>query len=332
MKYDFGIITDMGGKVGSGHFYRCLAISQELIKHKKKVIFLIKNKKDFVAQLHKTKFPYYVINRKSDLKWANYCENFLSNVEVVIIDMPSQNEMYSKIFHKKSKTVVIDDVGGKTLYADIVFNGQIVNKFHKYQNKNKTTKFFLGPKFMILRNDFKKIKKLSFPKQKTIKKILLTFGGSDEENIAKSISSFFVEKNFFVTIIAGSSHPYKKLVNEFRNYSHINIKTSIPNMASLFAKQDIVISSSGITSYELANLGIPCILIPLDQFQNEIAKALMKKGFGINYGFWDNDFQRLEKTILNLEDYEKRKKMIENGKKIVDNKGLSRVVENLLNL
>jgi len=53
MQYDFGIITDIGGNVGSGHFYRCQAISQELIKHKKKVIFLIRNKKKIITELQK---------------------------------------------------------------------------------------------------------------------------------------------------------------------------------------------------------------------------------------------------------------------------------------
>ena len=48
MEYDVGIRVDMGGKIGSGHYFRCLAIAQQLQKQKKKVIFLVKNKTELL--------------------------------------------------------------------------------------------------------------------------------------------------------------------------------------------------------------------------------------------------------------------------------------------
>ena len=39
MQFDFGFRIDTGNKVGSGHFFRCLSIAEELIKNKFKVIF-----------------------------------------------------------------------------------------------------------------------------------------------------------------------------------------------------------------------------------------------------------------------------------------------------
>ena len=41
INYDFGIRIDLGGKVGSGHFFRCLGIAEELKKLGFNVIFLV---------------------------------------------------------------------------------------------------------------------------------------------------------------------------------------------------------------------------------------------------------------------------------------------------
>ena len=40
MNYDYAFRFDLGGDVGSGHFYRCFAVAKELQRKRKKILFL----------------------------------------------------------------------------------------------------------------------------------------------------------------------------------------------------------------------------------------------------------------------------------------------------
>ena len=64
--------------------------------------------------------------------------------------------------------------------------------------------------------------------------------------------------------------------------------------------------------------------------ENFTASSLAKKGFGLNYGFWDNDTQRMKNMILSLDDYKKRRNMLDSGRKIIDGKGLDRITANIM--
>jgi spore coat polysaccharide biosynthesis predicted glycosyltransferase SpsG len=103
-------------------------------------------------------------------------------------------------------------------------------------------------------------------------------------------------------------------------------------VASIYLKNDIVIASSGMTSYELACLGVPSLFIPSGEHQHKIAKEFMKKGFGINYGFWDDNYEHFSKVLAKFSSYYFRKEMNRNGKKIVDGKGVFRIIKGLINL
>lgn len=332
MKYNFGIRVDMGEKVGSGHFYRCLALAQEFSRKKMKTIFLITNKQEFLKHIQKLPFPYYVLKGNSEQEIIDNCKTILPNIEKLIVDLPLRNSDYSKEFSSTTKVAILDDVGNKTIYSDLLVNGSAVKKYHNYKILSKKTKRLIGPKFMILRKEFADARNRVKIKKEPIKKILLTFGGTDDADITRSLSLFLVNHNFKITVVIGPSYSHKQDLKNFANQHNFTIKDSVIRIADLFSKQDLVISSSGLTSYELACLGIPSIFIPIDEEQKPTSKTLQKLGFGVYYGFWDQNFKKLEKILSEINDYSLRKKMFVQGRKILDGKGLNRVVKNLLEL
>ena len=332
MEYDFGIRLEMGSQVGSGHFYRCLALSKELRKHGKKVIFLVSNKKKLAKHITGN-VPFYVVRGKSEKDFVNHCFKLSKNIKVFIFDLPFHNELYSKKFENHDKTVVIDDLGNKTICSKVLFNGSIIEKFYKYKLKDGKTRKFFGPKYMVLREGFLKKRSYTKIKSNSIKKILLTFGGNDEQNMTKKILYALLKKKFGVSVVLGPTYLQKKrLIDSAKQYSNLHIESNVKNMAKLIYKQDLVISRPGITTYELACLGVPTLLIPSSRPQNLLAQKMQKNGFGLNYGYWDNDFSRLDNFLSQLDDYKVRKNMHNFGKKMVDGKGLFRVSKILLSL
>ena len=322
MDYDYGFRIDIGGSVGSGHFYRCYAIAEKLIENKLKIIFLVNNKNEIKLHLKNKKISFHVIKNEKEFKEIS------KSIKKIIIDLPFKNSKYSRMLQKNNKTIIIDDLGNKKIFSDLLFNGSIVNEFQKYSiNKNKT-KYFQGPKFILLRSEFYLVKN-EFKVNKNIKKILIIFGGNDEKNITEKILKKILQKKIKITIVVGPSYKYLKNIKKYISNKEIKLFQNKKNISNLFIKQDLVITSAGITTYELASLGIPSILIPMDKYQMKTAKKMELNGFGLNYGYWNDNGQKLDKLINSISNYENRKKMSKRGKKIVDGKGLERILKKI---
>lgn len=332
MNYDFGIRVDVGENTGSGHFFRCYSIAEKLIQNGFKVVFIVNNENAIKSHL-KEKIPYIVLKSTNELDRINQCKEIAKNISKLIVDLPFKNESYSESLSNHVKTIIIDDIGNKSIVSQLLFNGHIVKGFQNYSIDKKITKYFFGPQYMILRSEFELIRNKINPPDQKIKKILLTFGGNDDNDVTRKILPYFVKKNYEITIVLGPSYKHysnlEKIIPKNKNFQII---VNEKNVASLFSKQDLVISSSGITVYELACLGIPCILIPSDEYQEKTAIEMSKQGFGKNFGFWDDDFKKLEQFIFSLDGISERKKMHFIGRKLVDGKGLSRVLERIHDL
>ena len=331
-KFDFGIRVDMGGIIGSGHIYRSSALADELIKNGKSVVFIIKNKKNFLLHTHGKKYQYIDLKTSNDIECIKKCKK-LKGIKNLILDLQKHNEKYAEKLKSKFFIISIDDVGNKKIYSNVIINGQIGKFNYNYSFNNLDTKRLLGTEYIILRNSFHKLSKKFSISKKPIKKILLAFGGSDDEDVIRKILPFLISRNFEITVILGATYPHSNLISLLaKKHKNLQIKKSVNEMASIYLKNDIVIASSGMTSYELACLGVPSLFIPSGEHQHKIAKEFMKKGFGINYGFWDDNYEHFSKILAKFSSYYFRKEMNRNGKKIVDGKGIFRIIKGLINL
>lgn len=330
--YDFGIRVDMGDEVGSGHFFRCLALARELRIRNKSVIFLL-NEKNILSNHTDEPFHSLALRGHSETERIRECKELLKNIKVLIIDLPHHNGDYSKELGGDNNVVIIDDLGEIEIYSKFLINGSVVRKFHKYDIKNRSTRSFIGPGFMLIRKDFINFRDRVRITNNAVKNILMIFGGSDDENLTCKILPLLVKGRYEVTVVLGPTNSREEEVRRIAaGSSNVKIERRVEKIAELFAKQDLVISSSGVTTYELASLGIPTIMVPIVDAQNETAKAMEAEGFGINYGPWDGDLTRFEAVLKKMDDYELRKQMYEAGRKIVDGMAVSRISDILLTL
>ena len=332
MLYDFGFRLNVGNEVGSGHFFRCLSIAEKLIEMKLNIIFIVNDKKEIESHLKNKKISLYLLNEIDEEGRIFECKKIVKNISKLIVDLPFHNELYSEKLKKDCKLIIIDDIGHKKIFSEILVNGSIVKEYQDYLVDKRITKYFSGSKYILLRSQFIKIRE-DIKLEKKIKKILIIFGGADEKNITEKILPYFLDKLYNITVVLGPSYKFENELEEIiLKNKFIKIIKYENNIAKLFANQDLVISSSGITSYELACLGIPSIFIPIDEYQAETSKSFEKLGFGINYGFWDNDFKKLEKTISVISDYSLRVKMYFLGRKLIDGLGSDRILKEIVKL
>ena len=315
-------------ELGFGHAYRGIHLAQNFKKND--VSFLLEDygglKKLFVN--HRFKKIHYL---KKETTLTNDLKKTMSiirkeKIDIVIIDKFKPDIQYIKNLKKFVKVVVISDLNTIDFPADLVFNG-FVGFRKKIQYNKFGTKCFLGPSYQILNNDFSKKEKI--PKKY---KLLVTFGGSDENKI---ISKFLhalenYDPGFKIKIILGLGTPKLDLENKhFR--SKITIVQDTKNMFKEISSAEFGLCSGGITSYEFVSLGIPFAIVSQVKHQVKTAKQWEMLGVARNLGLVNKTSYKKIESFLQLIDSNPTAVCSKNSK-IVDGLGAKRTIKEIMTL
>jgi UDP-2,4-diacetamido-2,4,6-trideoxy-beta-L-altropyranose hydrolase len=320
--------VDASKSIGIGHIMRCLAFSEELKKHGHKCYILYEVLDDeLITKIGKFDVEFCRINsiekliffsKKQDVKW-------------IVTDSYNLNKEYiQNLKNENFKVLSIDDNAIIHYFSDIVVNQNIGSEKIKF-SAEKYTKFLLGSKYVMLRDELLKRDKKKY--KKYVEKILITLGGTDTDNLTLKILKSLEEinKNYEFIVIIGPLNNFYKELKRFSDNSKARVRLlkSPENMADIYLESDIAISAGGSSCYELAYFGIPNIIITVADNQLNIAKELDKKNVSIYLGKKE-DFSsnKIKENVLKLiNDNSLRKNMAENGRKLVDGKGKQRIIE-----
>ena len=313
------ISVDGNHRIGMGHFYRSVNLAINLRKNNHKVVFLTRD--STVKELLPKSFKCQLIKKYSLLKQKKIIDELKS--DVIIIDKLKEKTKTIKMLQKICKNVIAIDYIGKN--KKIIENS--INML--YPISGNTTGSFSGFKFAILNEKFLKTKPIIVKKK--INSLLVIQGGSDTHCfIPKIINALnHLKESMKISVVLGPSfNCWNNLRKALKNNTKpLKIYHDVKNMSSLMSKHDIAITGGGMTLLELSYLGIPSIIICGENFENETATLMQKKGFGINLGYNSKLSENKITSITNelITNYNIRKRMNTHGKRIVDGKGLRRV-------
>jgi len=233
------------------------------------------------------------------------------------------------------RVLFLDDDGRFDSYpADVVLNQNISASPMMYANREAFTRLLLGSVYVPLRPEFqaKRPRREQAPKGR---KILVTMGGSDPENITEKVVQALARADLELKVVIGGGNPRRDELTRLAESisSKIEIEWSPDNMAPLMQRADIAISAAGSTCWELAYMGLPAIVIPSSIDQQSIALGLAEQGVALNLGWHANLSEEAvhDAAIGLLHDHKRRVSMSERGRKLIDGQGAARVVEYLQN-
>ena len=319
---------------GFGHLSRCISLGLNLKKKGFDIIFIINKNNSAIKELKKNSFKYILIPKS-----FSYSKEFsfiikiinLKKIDSIIVDMREYSEnLTKKLCGNYFKIILLDDGWSNLVYADIIFNGTILKKIHKYIKNNEESKLFFDTKYFLTNLEFQKHKKKSSEiNEKKKYNVTISMGGSDQNGLTlKMVNSIIDLKNIDLKIIIGPFYKdLKKLEKLIENKKFCSIVRSPNNIWKYFKKSDVVISNAGSTLFELAIQKIPTICISAVEHQMTYANEFSRKGFSINLGFWKKIEGKNISKILSelLQNKVKRKKISHLGNNLVDGKGLSRI-------
>jgi len=353
--------VDSSNIIGSGHVMRCLAFADELRRQKFSVSFICRKFEgdliDFIAQkgykVHRLpycRFPRQIKEGPDPYKkwlgadWQSDAAQTLDIVNRIKPDwMIVDHYAIDRNWEKRLKTAVnkvmaIDDLANRRHECDILLDQNLyANMRLRYQKLlPKACKELLGPKFALLRPEFRKARAKSRCRDGKVKKILVFFGGVDltnETGKVLKVLARLTRADISVDVAIGINNPHKVMIEGLvKKMPNLTCHNKIKNISRLMRSADLFIGTAGITTWERCCLGLPSLVITIARNQVQIIKYLAKKNilFYVGEGHKVKS-ARIQKDIeYFLARPERLKRYSLNSLKLVDGLGAQRCARTLI--
>jgi UDP-2,4-diacetamido-2,4,6-trideoxy-beta-L-altropyranose hydrolase len=294
-KSQIGIVVDAGPTLGYGHAVRCLRLANALVDDAAVIFYpLSESCREFL------------LAGNSDDKFGFGKSKFETNElpPLVITDLREAHGITAAIRRNGSRHISIHDLGLAQCYSDVAIDGSVATLFPYAPDKHRS--LFLGPKYMITRG--------TVVRSKPSDTVLVTLGGGATTNFAAKISEEVWKAGLTPVTTRGFIGSSPMSDEEF---------------AQAMATCRFAISGSGVTLYDLLASGVPTIAVAFDRIQLRTADAFHERGAVLSAGL----AQRLTPSALMrccvemLQNRQLFQRLSEAGQKLVDGKGLSRVIE-----
>lgn len=165
-----------------------------------------------------------------------------------------------------------------------------------------------------------------------IERVLITMGGGDSENLTELVLKGLDTWGFSgrVDVILGSANPHEREISSLVDTLSISttISRNIDDMPRRIWEADIGFSSLGLTTFEMALLGLPAIIITGTEFNAEVADiyARMNKGC-IDLGYYKKvSSEQIVRTMKKVGPREIRDGFSSISRRIVDGRGKNRTL------
>ncbi len=227
-----------------------------------------------------------------------------------------------------------DGVVTKPFAPDILLDQNLGAESRNYELITEGAQALLGVRYACLGQQFTDvIARKRMPEIAT--KVLVTFGGADADNATSVVVDALkgVSELESVTVVLGVSNVHADAIKRScAADSRFECVRNVSNMAELMVNSDLAIAAAGSTSWELAALGVPSVLVTTADNQEPIARAVSDQGAAVSIGWIAPD--DVEKVRSKVEvfatDRSRRESISVSGQMLVDGKGASRVVNAML--
>jgi UDP-2,4-diacetamido-2,4,6-trideoxy-beta-L-altropyranose hydrolase len=304
------IRVDASGQIGTGHFMRCLTMADAWKKQGSQIRFvsrhlpeemhnmlttkehefaLLENEQNGSTLDELTHAPWLGVSQAQD---ATDTIRALSDQtwDWLIVDHYALDSRWESGLRQIAKMILaIDDIADRQHDCDLLLDQNLYGDMGiRYTDKvPKHCGMLLGPNYALLRDEFRKLREHIKPRNGSVKRILIFFGGVDAGNFTgRAIEALAVSDlgGIHVDVVIGAQHPCGEIIKAAcaqRGYA-CHIQTT--RMAELMASADLAIGAGGSASWERCCLGVPAILVALADNQINIAKALDAFGACIYIG------------------------------------------------
>lgn len=260
-------------ELGLGHIYRVLTLAYDMTEHD--VVFVCDKKYPMgIERLQAANMSVVVVEGDEGLlKWlSDY------RPDVYVHDcLDTDRELMKRIRSYVGRLVTFEDLGDGAREADAVINAI-------YEGASRHLNVYTGKSYVALRDEFLTASPKQFEEQ--VRHVLVMFGGTDPLDLsarvfkmAKAYNADGARVEFDFVLGSG----YEGAVREGDASLGIKVTRDVARVSDRMKLADMAFSSQGRTTFELASMGVPTIVLAQNKREQLHRFAQMDNGF-INLG------------------------------------------------
>lgn len=355
--------ADASLEIGTGHVMRCLTLADALDSKGVQCVFVCRAhvghlENEILRRGHKCvllPLAMQQINFDSNglahaawlgCHWKADAEETLAvlagqQVDWLIVDHYALDARWEvHLSHVCRNILAIDDLADRPHLCKILLDQTLGRTNQDYEKLVPVHCLrLIGPRYALLRPEFSAVRDLSLSRRQKprIRQVLVSMGGVDQTDATGRVLDALVKcalpVDCSLVVVMGSKAVW---LDSIRRKAcampwPTSVKVSVQNMAQIMAESDLALGAAGTTAWERCCLGLPTITMVLADNQRDGAAALQKAGAVIV-----QDDMTLDNTLPCLfEDLKNTTTLSDlsaSGARVVDGFGVSRVVEELLNV
>ena len=332
MTADVAFLAEANQSIGTGHLVEALHLARAAEGSGLRSIVIVPRATPR-RLLESHPFPVWPIESldPQDLnRWA--AQACASGVRAAVIDFRSvTNLQLTGLAAGGVKTYCIDELGGRTLECEAVFNPTIMEDRHHYGPAD-SARLFKGPSYFPLAAEYARYHRQPRSFMGALGSVTISMGGVDRSGATLRV---FAALDAWPTnadrhVVLGGSFAWEQEFEELLSTSRSRwqVHRNPSGLAELLAASDVAITAGGNTLYELACVGTPAIVLHEDAHEGEQGSAFESRGFGRAIGSGVSfEAGKLRAALMEFDNAEVREAHSLAGRAIVDGLGAARICD-----
>ncbi len=266
------IRADAGPTIGTGHVLRCLALAQAWRDAGGEVILATaelpvalaarwRAEIGSIARIHAKRgssSDAAALRRIAAIEGADW-------ITVDGYEFPTS--YLADLRELRTPLAMVDDMVHLERYpVDLLLNQNLSASPARYLGRTpKDARLLLGPRFSLLRREFRVATSGRRKNARPPSRVLVTFGGADAENYTERILANLAagaRTDFTAVVLIGSANPHVAALQQqaARLPFACEVRIAVDNVAAVMAWADAAISAGGSTVWELAASRLPAVI------------------------------------------------------------------------
>jgi len=349
--------VDASTLIGSGHFVRCLALADALKQRGAQICFVSRHMPKHLRDMLNTKgHEFAPLNgipseeTADDSSYAHWLgvsqaqdrkdtSHALSDQtwDWLVVDHYALDARWETVLRNAVKRIlVIDDIADRQHDCDVLLDQNFyADMDFRYAGKVPAyCQLLLGPRYALLREEFRRMRDQVTPRTGTIKRLLIFLGGVDAGNSTGRAIEALVNigiPGLLVDVVIGAQHPCREQIKSECAHHGFVCHVQTARMAELMAVADLAIGAGGSASWERCCMGLPALIVALADNQIDIAKSLDLFGASIYLGSLEvASAPLMRRAIIDLVNHQSRLAALsEKSYSLVDGLGIDRLCQSL---
>lgn len=300
-KKNIALRVDASAQMGLGHFMRCLTLADALRERGVTTRFLSRNLPVYLQEILESKGHKFAVFRSigdravsDELAHADWLEtsqlqDAADSAEALagldwdwlVVDHYALDARWETAARTLArKIMVIDDIADRRHDAHVLLDQNLyIDMQARYSRRlNADCVQLLGPQYALLRTEFVQQRENLRPRDGTVKRVLIFFGGTDATNetgkALEAIASLKMPQLGLDIVVGAANEHVSGLAARCGSLGNTRIHRQVSNMAELIDAADFGIGAAGTATWERCALGLPALVMAVAENQIEIAQGV----------------------------------------------------------